>query len=204
MATLIADPGVEQRLIAERRASGADRKDEVWDGVYIIMPDPNVEHQRLVARLVVALSDVVRPPAGGDVFPGLNLSDRTEDWKDNYRCPDVAVFLSGNTAQVFEAHICGPADFLVEIVSPNDKTRDKFDFYSGLGVRELLVIDRQPWLLELYRLSGNELVPAGRSSVAQSDVIASAVLPLSFQLFPAPPRPEIRIAEIGGVRTWIA
>ncbi len=204
MATLIADPGVEQRLIAERRASGADRKDEVWDGVYIIMPDPNVEHQRLVARLVVALSDVVRPPAGGDVFPGLNLSDRTEDWKDNYRCPDVAVFLSGNTARVFEAHICGPADFLVEIVSPNDKTREKFDFYGGLGVRELLLIDRQPWSLELYRLSGNELVPAGRSSVSQSDVIASAVLPLSFQLFPAQPRPEIRIAEIGGVRTWIA
>ena len=204
MATLIADPGVEQRLIAERRARGADRKDEVWDGVYIVMPDPNVEHQRLVMRLGVVFSEVVNPPAGGDVFPGLNLSDRAEDWKENYRCPDVAVFLSGNTAQVFEAHFCGPADFLVEIVSPNDKTREKFDFYGGLGVRELLVIDRQPWSLELYRLRGNELVPAGRSSVSQSDVVASVVLPLSFQLFPAQPRPEIRIAEIGGVRTWIA
>jgi Uma2 family endonuclease len=204
MATLIADPEVEERLIAERRARGADRKDEVWDGVYIIMPDPNVEHQRLVMRLGVVFSEVVNPPAGGEVFPSLNLSDRAEDWKYNYRCPDVAVFLSGNTAQVFEAHICGPADFLVEIVSPNDKTRDKFDFYGRLGVRELLVIDRQPWSLELYRLSGNELVPAGRSSVSQSAVIASAVLPLSFQLFPAQPRPEIRIAEIGGVRSWIA
>ena len=204
MATLIADPGVEERLIAERRASGADRKDEVWDGVYIIMPDPNVEHQRLVMRLGVVFSEVVNPPAGGEVFPGLNLSDRAEDWKDNYRCPDVAVFLSGSTAHVFEAHICGPADFLVEIVSPNDKTRDKFDFYGGLGVRELLVIDRQPWSLELYRLAGNELVPAGRSSVSLSDVLASAVLPLSFQLLAAQPRPEIRIAEIGGLRTWIA
>jgi Uma2 family endonuclease len=204
MATLIADPGVEERLIAERRATGADRKDEVWDGVYIIMPDPNVEHQRLVMRLGVVFCEVVNPPAGGEVFPGLNLSDRGEDWKQNYRCPDVAVFLSGNTARVFEAHICGPADFLVEIVSPNDKTRDKFAFYAGLGVRELLVIDRQPWSLELYRLSGNELVLTGRSSVSQSDVIASSVLPLSFQLFSAQPRPEIRIAEIGGARTWIA
>ena len=59
MATLIADPGVEQRLIAERRAKGADRKDEVWDGVYIIMPDPNVEHQRLVMRLGVVFCEVV-------------------------------------------------------------------------------------------------------------------------------------------------
>ena len=161
MATLIADPGVEQRLIAERRAMGADRKDEVWDGVYIIMPDPNVEHQRLVMRLGVVFSEVVNPPAGGDVFPGLNLSDRGEDWKDNYRCPDVAVFLSGNTAQVFEAHICGPADFLVEIVSPNDKTRDKFDFYGGLGVRELLVIDRQPWSLEMVSPQRQRTSPGG-------------------------------------------
>jgi Uma2 family endonuclease len=204
MATLIADPGVEERLIAERRAKGADRKDEVWEGVYIVMPDPNVEHQRLVMRLGVVFCEVVNPPVGGEVFPGLNLSDRGEDWKYNYRCPDVAVSLSGNTARVFEAHICGPADFLVEIVSPNDKTRDKVDFYGGLGVRELLVIDRQPWSLELYRRSGNELVPAGRSTAAHSDVVSSAVLPLSFQLFPAQPRAEIRIAEIGGLRTWIA
>src|SRR5208282_4404695 len=63
MATLIADPLVEERLIAERRARGADRKDEVWDGVYVIMPDPNVEHQRLVMRLGVVFSEVVNPPA---------------------------------------------------------------------------------------------------------------------------------------------
>ena len=144
MAALIADPGVEERLIAERRARGWDRKDEVWNGIYIIMPDANVEHQELVGQLTVALSAVVHPPAGGKVYPGLNLSDRIDDWKYNYRCPDVAVFLAGNTAQVFESHICGPADFLVEIISPGDKSRDKLEFYAELRVRELLVIDRYP------------------------------------------------------------
>ncbi len=97
MAALIADPGVEERLLAERRARGWDRKDEVWNGIYIIMPDPNVEHQELMGQLTVALSAVVRPPAGGKVYPGLNLSDRIDDWKYNYRCPDVAVFLAGKT-----------------------------------------------------------------------------------------------------------
>jgi len=204
MATLIADPGVEKRIIAERRARGWDRKDEVWDGVYIIMPDPNVEHQEIVSNLVGAFRDVVRPPKGGKVFPGLNLSDRTDDWKDNYRCPDVAVFLAGNSAQVFEAHICGPADFLVEIVSPGDKSRDKLEFYAELGARELLIIDRYPWLLELYHHNGSELVLTGQSTVDQSDVITSAVLPLSFQLLPAQPRPDIHMAERGGTRTWSA
>ncbi len=105
---------------------------------------------------------------------------------------------------MFESHICGPADFLVEIISPGDKSRDKLAFYAELGVRELLVVDRYPWSLELYRLGGNELVLAGRSSDQRNDVIASAVLPVSFQLLPAQPRPEIRIAEVTGVRNWIA
>ncbi len=107
MTALIADPGVAERLIAERRARGWDRKDEVWDGVYIIMPDPNVEHQLLVMRLGVAFSAAINVPAGGTVFPGLNLSDRVTDWKHNFRCPDVAVFLAGNSAQVFEGISAG-------------------------------------------------------------------------------------------------
>jgi hypothetical protein len=43
---------------------------------------------------------------------------------------------------------------------------------------------------------------AARSSLERSDVIASAALPLSFQILPAQPRPQIRIVEIGGQRKW--
>ena len=204
MTALIADPGVAERIIAERRAQGRDRKDEVWEGVYIVMPDPNVEHQLIVMRLGVAFSAAINAPAGGMVLPGLNLSDRINDWQFNYRCPDVAVFLAGNAAEVFEAHIRGPADFLVEIVSPGDKSRDKLEFYAELGVRELLIIDRYSWSLELYRLSGGRLVLAGQSSIQQSDVFASAVLAVSFQLVAAQPRPEIHIAELGGPRKRVA
>ena len=204
MTVLIADSDVAEQVIAERQARGWDRKDEVWDGVYIIMPDPNLEHQEIVGLLTAAFIAVVQPPKGGKVFPGLNISDRTVEWKDNYRCPDVGVFLAGNTARAFKAHICGPADFLVEIVSPDDKSRDKLEFYSGLGVGELLIVDRYPWSLELYRHNGSELVPAGKSSLTQSEVFASNILPISFQLLPAEPRPEIHIAEIGRARTWTA
>jgi len=204
MTALIADPELAERIIAERRAKGWDRKDEVWDGMYIIMAPKDIEHQQLVGELMVAIYEVIDASAGGMVLPGFNISDRTDDWTFNYRCPDVGVLLAGNPAQVFEAHICGPADFLVEIVSPGDKSRDKFDFYGELGVRELLLVDRYPWSLELYRHNGSELVPAGRSSLPQSEVFTSSVLPLSFQLVAAEPRPEIRIAEVGGTRIWAA
>ena len=204
MAILINDPSYEEQIIANRRARRIDRKDEVWQGTYIITPSRDVEHQSLIMSLLVALPGVVSPLAGGQVYPGLNLSDGTDDWKQNFRCPDVVVLLAGSEAQVFEAHICGPADFLVEIVSPDDKSREKFDFYGELGVRELLLIDRYPWSLELYRHNGSELVLAGQSTAEQSEVIASEVLPISFQLLPAAPRREIRMAEIGGVRVWTA
>ena len=116
----------------------------------------------------------------------------------------MGVFLAGNRAEVFAAHVRGPADFLVEIVSPGDKGRDKLEFYGSLGVRESLLIDRYPWSLGLYRLSGSELLLAGQSTVERSEVIVSAVLPVRFQLLPAEPRPEIQMAEIGGERSWTA
>jgi Uma2 family endonuclease len=207
MATLITDPHLEESLKAQRHAWGADRFDEVWEEVYIMSPQPNIEHQELVSDLVGVMRDVVRPPQGGKVFPGINLSDRAEDWEHNYRCPDVAVFLRGNLAEKFKAHYRGPADFLAEIVSANDDTREKIPFYSGLGVRELLIVDRYPWSLELYRHDGKELVLVGQSSVEEgqiitSAVITSAVVPLSFQLLAAEPRPQIHIVEIGGERDW--
>lgn len=202
MTALITDPHLEESLKAQRHAWGADRYDEVWEGIYIMSPQPNVEHQELVSYLVSVLHEVIRPPQGGKVYPGINLSDRADDWEQNYRCPDVAVFLPGNLAEKFKAHYRGPADFLVEVVSANDDTREKIPFYSALGVRELLIIDRYPWSLELYRYNGSELALVAQSSLEKSDVIASAIVPLRFQLLPAQPSPQIRITEIGGQREW--
>ena len=68
MPALIADPAVEERLVAERRAGDGDRKDEVWNEIYIIMPDPNVEHQETVGSVNISnlpTSVVARTPEPG-------------------------------------------------------------------------------------------------------------------------------------------
>lgn len=114
----------------------------------------------------------------------------------------MAVLLPGGEARACESHFLGPADFLIEIISPSDKTREKIAFYSLLGVRELLIIDRYPWSLELYRHNGSELALAARSELETSEVIASAIVPLRFQLLAARPRPQIRILESNGQREW--
>ena len=104
-------------------------------------------------------------PRLGKVYQGVNVSDRDDDWTKNFRCPDVAVYLTGNPAVAKGAYWHGGPDFAVEILSPDDRSREKLDFYARVGVRELLLIDRDPWALELYRRNGAEWALAGRSTL---------------------------------------
>ncbi len=115
MTAIIHDSRLEEMLIQQRKATGADRYDEVWEGVYRMGPPANDEHQQIVADLVCVLGDVVRWPGLGQVRAGVNLSDRAEDWEYDFRCPDVAVFLHGSAARNLGTHWVGPADFLVEV-----------------------------------------------------------------------------------------
>ena len=81
-----------------------------------------------------------------EFFPGCNVSDQPERWKRNYRCPDVAVFLPGNPAEDRGTHWYGGPDFAAEVHSRFDRSRKKFGFYAKVGVRELLLVDRHPWV----------------------------------------------------------
>ncbi len=202
MSIVVRDPNVAERLIEERRASGADRYDEVWEGVYMMAPMPSNPHQRMVLRLARILQDVVDSAGLGEVLAGVNLSDRRGDWRDDYRVPDVAVFLRGGGAEDLDSHWCGPADFLVEVVSPDDLTREKLAFYGRLGVRELLLVDRDPWCLELYRGSRGKMRKAGRADL-KSGRLASAVLPLGFRLVPGKPRSRIEVTHLESGQSWL-
>ena len=51
MPTLVMDPKIEEQLLENRRAWGGDKFDEVWEGVYVMSPLPNNEHQKLMSRL---------------------------------------------------------------------------------------------------------------------------------------------------------
>src|SRR5688572_6045764 len=93
MTVMVLDPRESERLIAERKALGLDRYDEVWEGVYVMPPLADNEHQSLSTRIGGVMSNVVPWPDAGEVFVGVNVSDRVEDWRFNYRIPDVAIYL---------------------------------------------------------------------------------------------------------------
>ena len=172
MTLLVTDPDLRRRLLAERRASGADRYDEVWEGVYVMSPLAGDDHQRVVMRLASILDQIVGESGLGEVRPGVNVSDRIKGWKQNYRCPDVAVRLEGGRARILKNHWFGGPDFAVEIISPRDRSRKKFGFYADVKVHELLLVARRPWCLELYRRRGDQWDLVGKSSPEDSAALA--------------------------------
>ncbi len=204
MTTLIINSRIEERFIAERRANGHDLHDEVWEGVYVVSPDPNFEHQRVLRELTYILNLVAREDFGGEAFPGCNISDRDADWEKNFRCPDAAVFLPGNPAVIRKAHSIGGPDFAVEIASQDDRTWEKLDFYSKVNTRELLIIDRDPWELTLLRLDKGKMVEVGSSSSVSDRAIGSQVLPLNFRLIWRDGNPEIEVKHTRDGRIWHA
>ncbi len=202
MPSLIVPQQTLKRWIRRRRESGLDRYDEVWDGVYVMSPLANFEHQGLATRLAAAFINALPVNAKRRISAGANVSDRAEGWTKNYRVPDVVIYLPDNPAIFHEAYAQGGPDFAVEVISKGDRSREKFDFYAKVGVRELLVVDRFPWRLELYRSTGSEWIDAGSLALGDSGRIVSEVLPLSFRLVEAASGPEIEMTHSIDGRVW--
>ena len=204
MPVLILDPTMERAIRAARDNPDVTRRDEVWEGVLVVPPQANNDHQRMVMRLCSAFGPVVNLDGGDSVLPGCNVSDRDEDWTFNYRDPDVAVYLKSNPAKDSDTHWVGGPDLAVEIVSPGEDPRQKLDFYAKVKTREVLVIDRDPWVVELYRLKRGKMALVGKSDAANPVVLASVALPLTFQMQPGKPRSTVLVAHTDGKRTWTA
>jgi len=204
MAVLLLCPLMEEDLLADRRDRGIDGHDEVWDGLYVIPPIVDIDHQRIVTGLIRAFFGALGMDDRHDVYPGINVTDRQDDWTQNYRVPDMAVYLEGTQAKNCDTHYFGGPDFTVEIMTPHDRSREKLPFYAKVGVRELLLIDRDPWALELFRLEQDELKKVGRVVPDDADVLESQVLSVRFRLVSAEPRPVIEITRIDGSQQWTA
>jgi Uma2 family endonuclease len=202
MAALILDKSLERHLIARRRRLGIDQWDEVWDGVYVMAPPPDIEHQVFGFDLVEVLKLIVKRAGLGEVFSGVAISDHKEDWRKNFRVPDASVFLNGNPSEDCETHWFGGPDLAIEIVSPNDRSRKKIPFYEKIGTLELLIVDRKPWRLSLFRLIDGKLCEVGKSTLAEPVTLASEVVPLSFQLVESAQRPAILVKHLQDGRHW--
>src|SRR5204863_4596560 len=146
---------VTDQELADRRAKGLDRWDEMWDGVLHMTPVPNVEHQQILDGLIEFLRPHLRTTRRGRIISGINVFGSAS----NYRIPDLTFVAAGREHILHEDGVRGEGpDAVIEIRSPDDETYDKLPFYASLGVREVLVIDRDTKRPELYRLAGSQYV----------------------------------------------
>lgn len=133
MPTLVFDPPPAEleAILERRRQCGADRHDEVWEGVLHMIPPPSVEHERLLTKLVRLLGPHA-DAAGLEITGGIGIGANADD----YRVPDLALLRPGYKPQWNET-----AALVVEIVSPKDKSWEKLPFYAAHDVDELVIVD---------------------------------------------------------------
>lgn len=203
MLTLILDDELAESIRAQRAACGGDHHDEVWEGVYRMAPMPNDEHQEIVHQFAHIFEVVLGSGKRARIRPGVNISDRVEDWEHNFRCPDVVVFLKECSAVNHGAFWHGGPDFAVEVISPRDDSRAKIPFYAKVGTRELLLVDRDPWSLELWRLESDVMTLASRSEPEKGETVSSQVLPFTFRLVTGSVRPEIEVQSTETGKVWM-
>jgi Uma2 family endonuclease len=93
------------------------------------------------------------------------------------RSPDVFFISKARRRQIRKHELEGPADLIIEVVSPWTQSvdrRDKFLEYQSAGVKEYWIVDPQSQTIEVYALGKNR-----RYSLIQdeSGLVRSRVLP---------------------------
>lgn len=144
-------PTVPPDVQALRKRNGADRWDEMWDGVLHMPPMPNYDHQDLEASLQIYLFLHWAQPRKARVLHQINLA-APGGWPDNYRIPDLVLLTPERFGINRNEYFEGAPDVVVEIHSPGDETYEKLPFYRELGVPEVWVIHRDSKEPEVYVL----------------------------------------------------
>ena len=146
-------PSISPDILAFRRRSGADRWDEMWEGVLHMPPAPNRDHQNLEGNLEFYLRTNWTRPSGSRVYHQINVAT-PGGWPNNYRIPDLVLLTPERFDIDRNEYFEGAPDVVVEIHSPGDESYDKLHFYAALGVPEVWIIHRDSKMPELYQLQG--------------------------------------------------
>ncbi len=180
---LIYDSQLADSLLQQRRLAQADQFDEVWDGVYVMSPMANNEHQELSSELIAVLRTAIDWKGLGKTLGGANVSNLLENWQQNFRVPDILLFSKTTSAIDQGSHWLGGPELVIEIVSVGDRSYEKLDFFASVGTQELIIIDRHPWKLTLYQLNDQRrLQPVAMSTLEEPNLIVSQSFPLGFRL----------------------
>jgi hypothetical protein len=156
---LVLDPQTAGlgELMERRRRSGLDRMDEIWEGVYHMVPAPNIGHGDIESQLHRILGPLAAR-AGLKMIGQSNLGEGEHD----FRVPDAALH-KPDAAGTWHSS----AALLIEIASPNDESWEKLPFYAAHEVDEVLIVDPRQRSVSWFALTDGEYRPVQRSGLIE-------------------------------------
>lgn len=151
--------------LARRKALGQDLKDEVWEGRYVVAPFAHGDHGIMQAEVALAIGPRAKR-LGWATSVGFNLGE-----PDNFRVPDGGVHREPPRTLYVPT-----AELVVEVLSPDDQSFAKLDFYAGHGVRELLVVNGSECAIRCFALQD------GQAERDRSDVLDVTMAELAAEV----------------------
>jgi len=123
------------------------------DGEVVMMAPVSGEHQDVAGLLYTLFTHFVEEHDVGKVrYDPFQMKTGTDL---PGRAPDVQVILKKNLRRLKTNHLAGPADLVVEVISPGSRGTDrgdKFYEYEKGGVKEYWLLDTQRESAEFYLL----------------------------------------------------
>lgn len=132
-----------------------DKRYELIDGEFFMVPSPNEYHQRISRELEYALLGYVKKNTSGFVYDApfdVVLSD------EDVVQPDIIYVSKKRKNIITKDNIQGVPDLIVEILSPQTGYRDreiKRKLYFKYGVKEFWIVDPAKQTIEVLTLSKN-------------------------------------------------
>jgi len=159
MPTLVlgTPPPELEALLERRRRAGADRLDEVWEGVYHMVPAPSHANGDLESQLHAILRPLARQ-AGLTMTGQVNLGESEHD----FRVPDGALHHPGAGGMWHPT-----AALVIEIVSPGDESWQKLPFYAKHNVDEVLIVQAPERTVAWLALGEGDYRPVQRSGLIE-------------------------------------
>ena len=133
-------PPEVQELIRRRKKLGQDIYDEVWEGNYHMVPGPHPRHSIVQGELFALLREPLQRTGLLLLAGPFNVGD-----KDDFRVPD-----GGVVRPPADETFLSTAVVVFEVLSPEDETYEKFDFYHRHRVGWLLIADPNTQRVWLY------------------------------------------------------
>jgi Uma2 family endonuclease len=123
------------------------------EGEIVYMSNPSLTHQDISDFLTAILRFFVEANEFGRVISA--PFQLKFDFQDSSRQPDLMFVSNANASKVKKQFVQGTADLIIEIISPESRTRDKGDKfyeYEQAGVKEFWLIDADRKRAEFYTL----------------------------------------------------